>query len=143
MTDKSKLPMWFWVASVAGLLWNLLGVSAFFMQIFMSPETLAEMPEAQRMALEANPIWFTIAYGVSVITGALGCIYMLKLNKLALLLFLISFVSVLVQMLYSFLLSEHIVDYGPGELVMPMMIVFVSLLLISFASNSKQKNWIS
>lgn len=143
MTEKLKLPMWFWVVSVVALLWNLMGVSAFLMQMLMTTEDMAALPEAQRMALEANPIWFTIAYGTSVIAGALGCVFMLLRNKLATPLFMISLLSILVQMVYSFFMSEHVVDYGPGEIIMPIMIIIVGILLTWFARGSQQKGWIT
>lgn len=135
--------MWFWVVSVVALLWNLMGVSAFLMQMLMTTEDMAALPEAQRMALEANPIWFTIAYGTSVIAGALGCVFMLLRNKLATPLFMISLLSILVQMVYSFFMSEHVVDYGPGEIIMPIMIIIVGILLTWFARGSQQKGWIT
>uniref|UniRef100_A0A2A4YSA9 Sugar transporter n=1 Tax=OCS116 cluster bacterium TaxID=2030921 RepID=A0A2A4YSA9_9PROT len=143
MTEKMKLSMWFWIAAIVALLWNLMGVSAFFMQVSMSADDMAKLPEAQRMALEANPTWFNIAFGTSVIAGALGCVFMLMRKSLAILAFIISFAAVLVQMLYSFFLSEHITDYGPGEVVMPLMIIAVGALLIWFARSSRDKGWIS
>lgn len=143
MTEKLKLPMWFWVATAVALLWNLMGVGALFMQIFATPEDLAKMTEAQRMALQANPTWFNIAFATSVIMGTLGCIFMLMRKSLAILLFIISFAAVLVQMLYSFFLSEHTTDYGPGEIVMPIMIIAIGALLIWFARTSRDKGWIS
>ena len=143
MTEKLKLPRWFWLAAIAALLWNLLGVAAFFSQMFMTPEMLAEMTEAQRMALEANPTWFNVAYGTSVIAGALGCVAMLMRKSLAILLFIISFAAILLQMLYSFFLSEHVTDYGPGEVIMPLMIIAIGALLIWFARTSRDKGWIA
>lgn len=143
MTEKIKLPMWFWIASVLALLWNLLGVGAFFAQMFMSPETLAQMTEAQRMALATNPLWFNVAYGTSVIAGALGCVCMLLRNKLAIPLFMISLLSILVQMFYSFFMSEHVANYGPGEIIMPIMIIMIGISLTWFARGSHQKGWIN
>ncbi len=143
MTEFIKIPKWYWVAAVAGLLWNLLGVSAFVMQMLISPDMLENMAEAERMALEANPTWFTVAYGTSVIAGALGCSFMMLRNKLATPLFIISFISVLVQMYYSFFMSEHITDYGPGAMSMPIMIIIIGIFLIWFARSSRAKGWIS
>ena len=143
MTEKLKLPVWFWVLAIVALLWNLMGVWAFFMQISPSPEDLAKTTEAQRLARDANPTWFNIAFGTSVIAGALGCILMLMRKSLAILLFIISFAAILVQMLYSFILSEHMTDYGPGETIMPLMIIAVGAFLIWFARSSRDKGWIS
>ncbi|MBL1420016.1 MAG: hypothetical protein COC24_005840 [Alphaproteobacteria bacterium] len=143
MTEKLKLPLWFWVVAIVALLWNLMGVFAFAMQVTMSASDMAQLPEAQRMALENNPMWFNIAFGTSVIAGALGCIFMLMRKSLAILAFIISFAAVLVQMLYSFFLSEHMTDYGSGETIMPLMIIAVGAFLIWFARSSRDKGWIS
>ena len=55
MSDTSKLPIWFWVISIGALIWNLLGLGAFFSTVvFMSPETLATMsmhPEGNLMTV--------------------------------------------------------------------------------------------
>lgn len=41
MTDKIKAPTWFWVIAVVALIWNLLGVAAYIMDVTMSAEDIA------------------------------------------------------------------------------------------------------
>lgn len=142
MTSDLVLPKWYWIAVIVALLWNLIGVSAFFMQMFISPEMLADMTEAQRTALDDNPTWYTAAYGTSVIAGALGCSAMMLRSSWAILLFIISLAAILLQTFYAFFLSEHMPDFGPGEVIMPIMIVVIGILLIWFARSSRDKGWI-
>ena len=44
MTASVKPPVWFWIISVLGFLWNLMGVAAFINDIFfLDPATLNEL----------------------------------------------------------------------------------------------------
>lgn len=142
MSIYIKPPVWFWVVSGLALVWNLMGTGAFFMQMMISDEMLRQMPQAQQTAMQTQPLWFKIAFGTSVIAGTLGCIVLLVRKSFAINLFVLSFISVLVQMFYSYILADHITDYGPGAAIMPFMIVIIGGLLIWFARNSEQRAWI-
>ena len=72
--SSSKPPVWFWIVSVVALLWNMLGVIAFVGQMMMTPDMLAQLPEAQRVQIEARPMWATIAFGIAVFGGAIGLV---------------------------------------------------------------------
>ena len=76
MSEKKiyKTPTWFMVVAVLLLVWNLLGVMAYIMQVTMSPETLAALPDAQRQLYENTPAWATAAFAIAVSGGALGCL---------------------------------------------------------------------
>ncbi|MGS0528226.1 hypothetical protein ACU8V7_26485 [Zobellia nedashkovskayae] len=84
MTLKSEIkpPAWFWIITVLALLWNLMGVSAYLMDAFMSVEDLGKLPQDQRLLYESRPIWVTSAYAIAVWAGALGCIALLFRKKM-------------------------------------------------------------
>ena len=50
------------------LIWNVLGVINFFMQV--NAGTLAAMPESQRAIIEGRPAWATGAFAIAVFGGA-------------------------------------------------------------------------
>src|SRR5690606_28081044 len=72
MNAGAKPAVWFWVVSVLALLWNMFGVMAFVSQMAMTPDMLAQLPEAQRVAIETRPMWATIAFALAVFGGAIG-----------------------------------------------------------------------
>jgi len=141
--DISNSPTWFKVIAGLALVWNLMGVMAFFMQITMTEEMIAKLPEVEQIMYHSTPLWYTIAFAIAVFAGAIGCLMLLLKNKLACPLFFLSFLAVLVQMFHSFVLSDAWDVYGPGGAIMPAMIVLIAIGLMVFSRKSRRKGWIA
>ena len=139
----SKAPKWFMIVAVVLLVWNLLGVMAYIMQVMMSPETLAALPEEQRQLYENTPAWATAAFAVAVNFGALGCVLLLLRKNLAGLFLQLSLTGVLVQMFHSFFMSKSFEVFGPGGLVMPVMVIVIAIYLVVLAAKAKMRRWTS
>lgn len=142
-TAVTARPTSFWVIAIAALVWNLIGVAMFYMQINMSPEQLATMPAEQRQVYEATPSWLNIAFGIGVFGGVLGAIGLLLKKKWATLLFLISFIAVLVQMAAAFIATPAWAVYGAAGLIMPIVIVAIALLLWRYSGKAAARGWLS
>jgi hypothetical protein len=140
---NSKAPRWFMIVAAVLLVWNLLGVMAYIMQVMMSPETLAALPQEQRQLYENTPAWATAAFAVAVNFGALGCVLLLLRKNLAGLFLQLSLTGVLVQMFYSFFMSKSFEVFGPGGLVMPVMVIVIAIYLVVLAAKAKTKRWTS
>lgn len=136
-------PRKFWVISWIALAWNILGVAAFAMDVTMSPEALAGMPEAQRALYENVPVWATAAYAIAVICGTLGCIALLLKKSVAIPLFIASLAAVVVQMGYAFLGSDILQVMGPASFAMPVVITVIAVFLVWFSSSAKKQGWIA
>src|SRR5690606_13210415 len=65
-------PWWYWAATVIALLWTLLGVVAWTMDLMMDPAALAEMSEAQQALYAARPQWVFVLYAVAVFSAFAG-----------------------------------------------------------------------
>ena len=143
LNTEIRPPAWFWIISVIALLWNLMGVSAYLMEAFMSVEDLGKLTQDQRLLYESRPIWVTSAYAIAVWAGALGCIALLLRKKWAKTLLLLSLIGVLTQNVYQFFLSNTFEVYGPSAIYLPIMIIVVSIALYLFAKSSASKGWIS
>jgi hypothetical protein len=48
------------------MIWNLLGVMAYTMQVTMSPEPLQALPENEKTLSESEPVWATSAFASAV-----------------------------------------------------------------------------
>jgi hypothetical protein len=140
---NSKAPKWFMIVAAVLLVWNLLGVMAYIMQVMMSPETLAALPEEQRQLHENTPVWATAAFAVAVNFGALGCVLLLLRKNLAGLFLQLSLTGVLVQMFHSFFMSKSFEVFGPGGLVMPVMVIVIAIYLVVLAVKANTKRWTS
>jgi len=141
-TNNSS-PKWFMIVSAILLIWNLLGVMAYIMQVTMSPEALAALPEAQRQLYETTPAWATAAFAIAVNGGALGCALLLLKRNLAGIFLQLSLAGVLVQMFHSFFMSKSFEVFGPGGLIMPIMVIVISIYLVVLAAKARAKRWTS
>ena len=139
---SGKLPIWFWVIASIALLWNALGVMAFVMQVSMSPEALAALPEAERALYETFPVWALMAFAAAVFGGTIGSLFLLLRKALAYPVFIISLVGIIIQMIYNFFIAETMDVYGPGSIYMPIMVLVIGAFLVWFSKSSKQKGWI-
>ena len=138
----TKPPVWFWIVAAVALVWNLLGVSAFVMQVSMSPEAIAALPEAEQALYENFPIWALIAFAAAVFGGAVGCILLLMRNKLAQSILIISLVGIVVQMIYNVFISGAMDVYGPGSIIMPIMVLVIAVFLVWLSRSATSKGWL-
>ncbi len=136
-------PTWFWIISILALLWNLMGVAAFVMQMNISPDALAALPADQQALYTSMPGWVTIAYAVAVLGGALGCLMLVLKKKLAVPLLVLSLLGVIGQMAYMFLLSDTFKIMGRTAMVMPIVIIVISVFLVWFARMSVRRGWLA
>ena len=142
------VPNWFWVIAVLLLLWNVLGIVAFFNQMNMSEADFQQIPENQREfmkeMLENYPSWTSAAFAISVFSAAIGWILMLLRKKTARSLFILSFIAILIQMVYTGpYIGKAIAEFGAGQGVMPLLIIVLALFAIWFSGKSITRNWIS
>ena len=142
-TTNVKPPMWFWIAAGLSLVWNLMGVMAYIAQVTMTEEALNALPEAERLLYEATPAWANGAFAFAVWGGALGCILLLIRKSIATPVLIVSLLGVVVQMYHSFFVIDSMAVYGPGDTIMPIMVVLWSIFLVWFSRSSTAKGWIS
>jgi hypothetical protein len=137
-------PGWFWIVAVAALLWNLVGLSMFALHYSMGPEELAGLPEGQRRMLEDVPAWAWISYAVAVVAGTLASIALLLRHRLAVALFWISLAGVLLlQVVWTMLLSGAPAILGASSLAMPILVVVIAVLLVLFSRHAARRGWIA
>lgn len=143
INSTNKPSMSFWIISVIALVWNLIGVMAYMAQAYMTDESIAALPEAEKVMYENVPAWATAAFAIGVFGGAIGCILLLLRKKLATSLFIISLLGVLVQMVYNFMISKAAEVYGPGGMIMPVMVILIGFFLVWYSKKSITKGWLS
>ena len=100
-------PVSFWIIAAVALVWNLIGLFMYYSSVTVTPEQLkaAYSPE-QLAAIEATPVWVTSAFAIATTFGVIAGVVLLLRKALAFLLFVVSFVALLIQDLYLFLLSD-------------------------------------
>lgn len=142
--NTSKIPTWFWIVAVLGLLWNAMGVFAFISDLTMTPEKLALYTPEQQAALADYPAWTKIIYGIATIAGLLGCIGVLMRKSWAVPLFLASLIAVIVQQAHSIFITRAVEVFGAGvAIVFPVVIIILSFVLLIFARIARGRNWLT
>lgn len=142
MTEsKIKPTSSFWIIGIIALIWNLMGVFAYLQQAYMTVEDVTALPLDEQALYDNIPAWVTAAFALAVFGGALGCILLLLRKKLATFVFIISFISILAQMTYNLLMSKAIEVYGPGGMIMPIMVIVIGAFLVWY-SKKMQSNGI-
>jgi surface polysaccharide O-acyltransferase-like enzyme len=139
----NKAPTWFTVVGILALVWNLMGVMAYVMQVTMGPDVIAQLPQEQRELYENMPTWATAAFAIAVNGGALGCLLLILKKNLAGLVLQLSLAGVLVQMVHAFFMSKSFEVFGPGAMVMPVMVIIIAVYLVTLAAKAKTNRWTS
>jgi len=142
MTNNTKLPVWFWIISIVGLIWNLLGVVAYLGQAYMTDEQLALLPEADQNWYNNVPAWVTAAFAIAVFAGTLGCIALLLRKRWAVPLFMLSLIGVLAQQVYNFFLQDYVAIEGT-RMIMPIVVILVAGLLYWYSKGAREKAWLT
>lgn len=138
-----SIPRSFMLIASGALVWNLLGVMAYVMQVTMSESALQALPENERLLYETIPVWATSAFAIAVNGSTLGCLLLLFKKAWAFPVLVVSLLGVLVQMVHSFFIANSIEVYGPGGMIMPAMVLVISIYLVWYSWNAKSRGWIN
>lgn len=132
----------FWFVAIIALLWNLLGVAMFWMQVNMSAEGLAAMTKQQRQVYEATPMWLNVAFAIAVFGGVLGALGMLMGKRWAVTMFFVSLLALLVQTIGAYLVTPAWTAYGAAGLVVPVILIIIALLFWRYAQKCVVRGWL-
>ena len=136
-------PSWLKSVAWAALVWNLLGVIAFIMQLLMTPEMISKLPADQQAAYSNTPLWATLAFAVAVFAGTLGCIFLLLKKALARSCFVVSLIAIFIQQFYNFIVINSIELIGISAIFMPILVVIIAILLLQLSHRGKQQHWLN
>ena len=139
----SNVPTWFRVVGWVALVWNLLGVMNYIMQVTMSQEALNALPEGQRELMAARPSWVTGAFAIAVFAGALGCGALIMRKKLALPLLGLSLVAVVAQQIYFWFMSNALSFMSGAQLLPVLLVLPIAIYLVYLARSATEKGWLS
>jgi hypothetical protein len=142
--SAAKPPLSFWIVSGAALAWNLMGLFMYYSGVSATPEQLQAVysPE-QYAAIEATPVWVTSAFAIATTFGVIASVVLLLRKKAALPLFVVSFVALLIQDLYLFVLSDSVAVFGSSLLVIQGCVFLGGVTWIWYARLAKNRDWIA
>jgi hypothetical protein len=75
MTERAK---WFPPVSIVVLLWMLVGIGGFIVDLMMTPEDWAKLPEPQQQLYASRPAFLYACHAVATWSGIVGAILLVK-----------------------------------------------------------------
>ena len=130
-----------WVAILA-LLWNLVGLAMFWMQVTMDETRLASLDEVERQIYLATPPWLNLAFAFAVIGGVLGALGLLLRRRWAVPMFAVSLLALLVQFGGAYLVTPAWQAYGVAGLAMPGLVLVIALALLVYSRRWRTSGWL-
>lgn len=129
----AKAPLWLRIVAALGLVWNLVGVYAYLQTVHVLGGGDASMSSA------AMPIWVTGAFAIAVFGGALGCLVLLMLKRMATMLLLLSLLGVIVEDVWAFGMRPG----GEDNMMLSLAVNVIAILLAWLSYMAGKKGWLS
>jgi hypothetical protein len=138
----ARIPGWFRLASLLGLLWNAFGVYMYLSKVGMFGDPLAGLDDAHRTLAQSVPAWVTGAFAIAVFAGLLGSLCMVARKRIVSPLLLLSLLAVIVQCAWIMLISNARAVEGAMALIMPCIITLIAILLVWLAGKGAARGWL-
>ncbi len=135
-------PRSFLIISIVALLWNLMGVMSYIMQVTRSPMLFAGLSEAELAVYESMPSWVTGAFAIAVFGGVLACVGLVMKKAWCVPVFLVSLIAVIVQFGYWLFGTDSIAVMGNEVFVMPALVTVIAAFLVWYSRGAKAKRWL-
>ena len=142
-TTTTKSVTSFWFIGIIALIWNLMGVAAYLGQAFMTDEMRSTIPKDQLFLMENTPTWATAAFAIAVWGGVLASLLLLAKRKMAKTGFIISFMGIVIQLFYNFLMANSIEVYGLASLIIPIFTIIFGLFFIWYSKKCSDDGMLS
>lgn len=144
MTNTNKPSILFWIIGVVSLLWNGMGVNYYLQSAFKTEMSTAGLNQGQIDLMESMPAWYTALFAIAVFAGAIGSITLLMKKKIAVPLFMVSFIAAFINQIY-WLFGTNAVEVFSDQMpyVMPVLVVIIGAFLIWYSKKQKAKHVLS
>ena len=136
-------PRSFLIISIVALLWNLMGVMSYIMQVTRSPTLFAGLSEAELAVYESMPSWVAGAFAIAVFGGTLACVGLVVKKAWCVPVFLVSLVAIIVQFGYWLFGTDSIAVMGNEVFLMPALVTVVTVFLVWYSRGAKAKGCLS
>mgnify|MGYP000406776911 CR=1 FL=1 len=144
MTNTNKSNLVFWIIGIIALIWNGMGVVNYLMQAYKSEAMMSKFNADQLALLESLPAWMTALFAIAVFAGLIGTIAFLMRKKVAVLLFLMSFIAATIQQLYWMFGTNIAEVFSESQpYLMPILIIVFAAFLLWYSKGQKEKDVLS
>ena len=138
----TKPPVWFWLAGVVLLLWNLIGAYACIQQFRLGAAAYGPPTAYDRALFASMPAWYNWNFALAEVAGIGGCIALLVRRRAAVPLLVVSLLCVCWQYGYLFTTTDLIAHKGIWTTYFPLFIALVCVVQIVVARAARRRGWI-
>jgi hypothetical protein len=132
--STGKTPWHLWAVGILSVLWNAMGAFDYLMTQTQNEGYMSNFTPEQLEFFYGFPAWVVAFWAIAVWGGVLGAVLLLFRKKLAVPVFLVSFLSMVVTTIHNFGLSNGFEVMGdPFAMIFSAMIFVFALLLYVYA----------
>ena len=120
-------PRHVWIIGVLALLWNAMGAFDYLMTQTHNESYMANFTPEQLEFFYGFPTWLVALWAIAVWGGVLGAILLLMRRKLAVMVFLVSFIAMVLTSIHNFFLSNGMEVMGGAAIGFSAVIFLIAL----------------
>ncbi len=133
-TGSNKAPWHLWVIGVVAVLWNAMGALDYFMTKTRNEGYMSQFTPEQLEFFYSFPAWVVATWAIAVWGALLASILLLLRRRLAVQVFLASFICMLITMFHNYGLSNGFDILGDTfSLVFTGVIFVIALGLVMYS----------
>ena len=134
-----KAPVHFWIVAVLSLLWNAFGAFDYLATQFELDFYMSAFTEEQLAYFYGFPAWSVAAWAFGVWGAVAGSVGLLLRKKWAVWAFGISIAGMLVNGIYTFVLTNGLEIMGEASPILTAIIWVVAIFLMVYAIAMKKR----
>ncbi|MGD8395654.1 MAG: hypothetical protein PVF43_09280 [Candidatus Eiseniibacteriota bacterium] len=132
-TGGATTPRHLWIVGVLALVWNVLGAMDYIMTETRYEAYMGQFSPEQLEFFYGFPAWLVAFWAVAVWGGVLGAVLLLLRRKLAVPVFIVSFLCMVVTTVHNYGFAGAAGIVGGVGLLFSVIIFVVALALILYA----------
>lgn len=142
--SNARTPWHLWVVGIFAVLWNAMGAFDYLMTETRNQGYMSKFTPEQLEYFNGFPSWVVAFWAMAVWGGVLGAVLLVLRKKLAVPVFLVSFISMVVTTIYNFGISDGLKVMGdPFSLVFSGLIFVFALLLYIYARAMRDRGFLA
>lgn len=131
---ETKTPKHLWIIGVVALFWNAVGALDYVMTKTKNEAYMAQFTAEQLEFFYGIPPYIVATWAIAVWGGVLGAILLLMRKRLAVLVFLVSFIAMAITAFHNFVIDNGLEAMGePFALFFSGLIFVIALLLYLYS----------
>ena len=132
-------PKHLWIVGIVAFLWDAMGAYDYLMTQTQNEGYMSRLTPEQLEFFYGFPSWVVAFWAIAVWGGVLGSVLLLMRKKLAVTVFLVSFISMVITTIHNWGLSNGLEVMGTGGLIFSVVIFVFALFLYLYSKAMRDR----